>query len=219
MSPTPQYDPTARAAELFGDVPWRRYVALGDSTTEGLGEAYPGYPDVGWAQMVADALAPLREDFSFHNLGRRYLTTRRIRETQLEPAIDLRPDLVTVVAGGNDVLLRGFQPAVTEIELDAIVRAMRDAGATVLTCTMFDICSSGLLNEQMVEMLGKRFESLNEAVRRVADRYDLLLVDLARDPISLDHDIYSSDLQHANRRGHAATAELIVRSLASAQCF
>jgi len=186
---------------------------MGDSTTEGLGEPYPPYPDMGWADMVADALATVEPALRFDNLGKRYLTTRQIRETQLERAVELRPDLVTVVAGGNDMLVERFDPGVTERELDLIVPALLDAGAAVLTCTMFDIFSAGLLNEQVTAMLGGRFAELNDVVRGVAARYDLPLVDLARHPISLDPDVYSSDLQHANRRGHAATAQLIVERL------
>lgn len=92
-------DPAATARELFSGVPWRRYVALGDSLTEGLGDPVDGFPGGGWCQMTASALQAIRPDLEFVNLGRRNLTTQQIRETQLERAIELKPDLVTVLAG------------------------------------------------------------------------------------------------------------------------
>ncbi|HEV3002398.1 MAG TPA: SGNH/GDSL hydrolase family protein [Solirubrobacteraceae bacterium] len=210
-----EFDPVAVARERFAGVPWSRYVAIGDSVTEGaLGDPYPGYPDAGWAQMTADALRAVRPELEFHNLGERYLTTRQIRERQLDRALELRPDLVTIVGGGNDMLTDRFDPEGVEEDLEAMVAAAAGAGATVFTCTMFNIFSAGVMNDELVALLRPRYERLNEGVRAVAARHDVVFLDFARDPRTLDPDLYSADLQHANRRGHALTAELIVASLA-----
>lgn len=210
-----EFDPVALARERFAAVPWSRYVAIGDSVTEGaLGDAYPGYPDKGWAQMTADALRAVRPDLEFHNLGERYLTTRQIRERQLDRALELRPDLVTIVGGGNDMLAERFDPESVEADLEAMVAATVGAGATVFTCTMFNIFSEGVMNDELIAFLRPRYERLNDGVRAVAARHDVVFVDFAREPRTADGDLYSADLQHANRRGHALTAEMIVASLA-----
>ena len=111
-----EFDPAGETRRRFGEIPWQRYVAVGDSLVEGaLGDPYPPYPEVGWSQMVADALTAVRSDLRFFNLGKRYLTTRQIRKTQLERSIELKPDLAIVWAGGNDMLLENFDPRMTEL--------------------------------------------------------------------------------------------------------
>jgi lysophospholipase L1-like esterase len=209
-----EFDPTREARALFGSVPWRRYVAIGDSTTEGLGDPTPGYPDVGWPDMVAEALRGIRPDLEYLNLGKRFLRSGEVREQQLEAALDFEPDLASVVVGGNDMLVEHFDAGRVEREFEAIVAPLRGRGTTVFGCTMLNIFSAGVLNEQATAFLEPRYLELNDAVRRVGERHDVRLVDLAVDPVSSRPDMYSKDLQHATRLGHAATAVLMLRELA-----
>lgn len=211
---TNQSELVARAQELFPQVPWRRFVALGDSITEGIGDSVEGYPDGGWVPMVGEALRTVRPDFEYVNLGQRYLTTAEIRSTQLERAIELQPDLVTVVAGGNDMLKEHFDPQITEDEFDAMVVALLDTGATVMTFTMFNIFTAGVMTQQVIDMLAPRFDKLNDTVLRVAKRRGLPVVELTPLPASSDPGIYSKDLQHANMRGHAIAADAILNGMA-----
>jgi lysophospholipase L1-like esterase len=210
-----EFDPTSESRRLFDDIPWRRYVALGDSVVEGvLGDPYPPYPEVGWAQMIADALAAVRPELEFFNLGERYLTTREVRERQLARALELKPDLALVWAGGNDLLRENFDARITEAELESIVAPLEEAGATVLTGTLFNMIAAGILPQEVVDMFRGRYEALNEAVRRVGERHDVVFADFAEMSWTADPDLYSSDLQHVNRRGYAASAQTIIHCLA-----
>ena len=199
---------------MFDDVPWRHYVALGDSVTEGVGDPVEGYPSGGWCQILIDALRAVRSDLQYHNFGRRYLTARQIRETQLGPALELEPDLVSLLAGGNDVLEQDFDPAATEAELERIVSAFTERGATVLTFTMFDIFKTDLLPPEGEAWLRPRLETLHDVIRAVSDRHPVVLVDLALLPEGGDPGIYSKDLQHGNARAHAINAEAALKALA-----
>jgi lysophospholipase L1-like esterase len=211
---TERVDLAATASELFDGLPWRRYVAIGDSVTEGLGDPVPGYPTGGWCRMLADALRAVRGDLDYHNLGRRYLTTRQIRESQLDPALELEPDLVSVLAGGNDLLQEEFDGAASEAELERMIAAFSERGATVLTVTLFDIFKAGVMPPELVAMLHDRLYALNDVIRAVADRHSALVVDLALLPECADPGIYSKDLQHGNMRGHFLCAETALRLLA-----
>ncbi|MCW3005044.1 MAG: putative GDSL-like lipase [Conexibacter sp.] len=80
--------------------PWSRYVAVGDSTSEGLDDPHPdgsGYR--GWTDRLAERLAELNPHLLYANLAVRGKLARQVREEQLEPALALAPDLATVVAG------------------------------------------------------------------------------------------------------------------------
>ncbi|HBH5716412.1 TPA: SGNH/GDSL hydrolase family protein, partial [Enterococcus faecium] len=89
--------------------PWRRFVAIGDSFTEGIGDPDPNVPGGvrGWADRVAEELGRTCPDFAYANLAIRGRLYKQIIDEQLEPAIDLKPDLVSFFAGGNDVIRRG----------------------------------------------------------------------------------------------------------------
>lgn len=205
----------AHARELFAEVPWRRYVAVGDSITEGLGDSVEGYPDGGWPLNVARALQGIEPGMEFVNLGKAYLTTREVRETQVERAVALEPDLITVSAGGNDLLRQRFDPEISEREFDAMLATLRGTGATIMALTMFDIFRSGVTPREMTEILSPRFDALSDVIRTVADRHGVPYVDYAAHPVSRDPSIYSSDLQHANMRGHAIAAALMLDALAT----
>src|SRR3954452_16797927 len=114
--------------------PWSRYVALGDSFTEGLGDPEPRSPGGlrGWADRVAEELAVGCEGFSYANLAVRGLLLEQILNQQIGPALALGPDLVTLSAGGNDMVFRSSDPDKLAGKLDAGVGLLNQTGATVV---------------------------------------------------------------------------------------
>ena len=85
---------------------FHRYVALGDSFTEGVGDPDPERPNGlrGWADRVAEVLATRTDDFGYANLAIRGRKLDGILAEQVEPALALEPDLVTIYAGANDIM-------------------------------------------------------------------------------------------------------------------
>jgi len=86
---------------------WSRYVAIGDSFTEGLSDADPEQPGRyrGWADRLAALLAEQSDgEFGYANLAVRGRILEDVVGPQLEAALALGPDLVSVVGGGNDIL-------------------------------------------------------------------------------------------------------------------
>jgi lysophospholipase L1-like esterase len=94
--------------------PWRRYIALGDSFTEGLSDADPARPGEyrGWADRLAEHLAAAApdHDVEYANLAIRGKLLGQVVEEQVPVALGARPDLVSLVAGGNDMLRPGSDP-------------------------------------------------------------------------------------------------------------
>ena len=117
-----------------------RFVALGDSFTEGVGDTDPTRPNGlrGWADRVAEQLAAHEDDFSYANLAIRGRLVDAVIAEQLDAAVAMNPDLVTLYAGGNDLM----RPSV---DLDALLARYDDAigklvatGATVVVFTAYD---------------------------------------------------------------------------------
>ena len=81
-----------------------RYVAIGDSTAEGLDDpdGRGGYR--GWADRLAERIARDQGGLLYANLALRGRRTREVLDEQLEKALAMRPDLALVVAGTNDLL-------------------------------------------------------------------------------------------------------------------
>ena len=114
-------------------VPWRKYVALGDSLTEGLQDFDDAGNPVGWADRLAQLLADRAgTDIAYANLAIRGRLLGSILAEQVEPALTLEPDLVSIWGGGNDMLRPEADPdAMAAGVEDAVVR-FRKAGADVL---------------------------------------------------------------------------------------
>ena len=76
------------------------YVALGDSVTEGIGATSTHRT---FASVIASYLKSQKKNLQYHNLGKRGAPTKEILGEQLDAAIALNPDLVTISAGVNDI--------------------------------------------------------------------------------------------------------------------
>jgi len=83
---------------------WNSYLALGDSFTEGLDDLAPDGSYRGWADRVAERLAAEQPDFRYGNLAVRGKLLRQITAQQVPAALDLRPDLVSMAGGVNDLM-------------------------------------------------------------------------------------------------------------------
>jgi lysophospholipase L1-like esterase len=205
-------DEATLTAALAG-APWQRYVALGDSVVEGVREAVPGYADVSWADRLAELLRRVRPELEYHNLAKRDLVSTKVRSTQLEPALALKPDLAVVIAGGNDILGKTFDADLAETELARMVSSLRSMRCTVITMGLFDITQSPYVPEKYRAVMKERLRALNERTRAVSFRMGCLYVDLPSHPCGTE-EIYSSDGLHLNARGHAIVATETVRTLA-----
>jgi lysophospholipase L1-like esterase len=189
---------------------FHRYVAIGDSFTEGVGDADPARPNGvrGWADRVAEVLATTADDFGYANLAVRGRTMRPILAQQLEPAIAMAPDLVTVYAGGNDLIRpRCDVDALAELYDDAVAR-LGATGATVGLFTAFDPGGGGPFTR-----LRGRFAVYNERVREIADRHGCVVLDSWRMRPEHPELMWSEDRLHLGPLGHRAVAIEVLDTL------
>ena len=130
-------DPQTARDERPTSPTYHRYVAIGDSWTEGLGDPDPGRPNGlrGWADRVAEVLATRSDDFGYANLAIRGRRVNEILEEQLEPALALGPDLISIQGGGNDFLRPGIDIDGLVDALDSAVAESVRAGAEVVLFT------------------------------------------------------------------------------------
>jgi lysophospholipase L1-like esterase len=179
-----------------------RYVAIGDSTTEGMDDPRPDGTYRGWADRLAERLTQDNPNLLYANLAIRGRRTFQVREEQLEPALALQPDIATVVAGLNDLLRKRYDPDATAAHLEAMFVALRDQGATVMTFTLPDLGSV----VPLARIVRPRVAAFNAAVREIAGRTRTIVLDLAATPVTSDPRLWSVDRLHANTTGHTRIA-------------
>ncbi|WP_460434310.1 SGNH/GDSL hydrolase family protein [Angustibacter speluncae] len=80
-----------------------RFVAIGDSFTEGVGDPHLHFPHGyrGWADRMARQLGRADPRWEYANLAIRSKRIDQVLDEQLEAAVVLRPTLATFVAGGT----------------------------------------------------------------------------------------------------------------------
>ena len=187
-----------------------RYVALGDSSTEGLEDPGTNGRHRGWADRFAKHVANAqRAPLQYANLAIRGRKTRQILDEQLQPALAMRPDLATVFAGTNDVIRSEFRADEVLADLRTMHVALRDAGAKVLTITMPDISEIAPLAKKA----RPRLAVFNDGVRALCAETGSLVLDVANDPTAVDKRYWHEDRLHANAEGHRLIAQGLARTL------
>jgi len=191
-------------------IPWRRYVAIGDSFTEGVGDPEPSLPGGlrGWADRVAEVLAGLTDDFAYANLAVRGKLLDQIAADQAGTALGLHPDLVTVSAGGNDILRPGTDPDEVADRLDALVAMLRVDGATVVVFTGPDIGMTPVMRT-----IRGKVAIFNENVHALALRRGAVVADMWALRQLADARMWSADRLHFSPLGHHTIARAVLDAL------
>lgn len=190
-------------------VRFHRYVAIGDSSTEGMIDPDGQGGFRGWANRLAEQIAATQGSLLYANLGVRGRRTRDIREEQLVPALAMQPDLVTLFCGTNDVVQRHFDPVGVRKDLEAMQGALVASGATVIGFTLPDLTPVMPLGR----LIRHKVERLNEEIRAASAATGAICVDMASHPVGSDPRLWNEDRLHANAVGHARIAAALAHGL------
>lgn len=197
---------------------WRRFVALGDSFTEGLWDVPDGEPPLrtglsdpalacrGWADVLAARLAeragPDGPPVQYANLAVRGRLLEPILREQVPAALRLGPDLVSLIGGGNDVLRATADPDRLAAALDRAVGAICATGAHVLLGTGMDAKDS-----PVVRRTRGRVAVLNSHIWSIARRHDASVLDLWGMRSLRDWRMWAPDRIHLTTEGHRRVAQ------------
>lgn len=190
-------------------VSYTRYVAIGDSQTEGLWDGNDSEGLVGFADRLAAIVDSHYPGLAYANLAIRGRRIIDLLDDQLPQALAMRPDLITVCIGMNDVTRPGphFDQALAE--LDDLHTQLAGSGATVVTTTFPDLARILPIGR----VISARIERINDEIRAAAERHGFRLVDLYRADSMTHPDTWSADRVHGSTKGHmlfaAAAAEAL----------
>ncbi len=190
--------------------PWMRYVAIGDSFTEGIGDPEPKSPGGhrGWADRVAEELAERTDDFAYANLAIRGRLLQQISDEQVDAALALNPDLISVSAGGNDIIRPGTDPDDVAERFEAMIVRLRRDDATVVMFNGPDIGMTPVLRR----VRGK-VAIYNENLRAIAQRHDCIVADMWALRDLSDAQMWAPDRLHFSPLGHHTIARMVLDAL------
>jgi lysophospholipase L1-like esterase len=188
---------------------YERFVALGDSSTEGLEDPDGSGGYRGWANRLAERLSELQGGLLYANLGVRGKRSREILKEQLGPALEMKPDLATLFAGSNDMIERGFDAGALREDVAQIQRALIAAGAVVLTFTLPDL--TGVM--PIGRLLSGRVRAMNDALKQASAATGARLIDFAAESVGSDPRLWTEDRFHVNAEGHARIAAALAQAL------
>lgn len=187
-----------------------RYVAVGDSFTEGVGDPNLMYPNGvrGWADRVARQMGKADSSWEYANFAIRSKLLDEIVDEQFDLALALNPTLISFYAGGNDILsVRADMNSIME-RYEAALQRLADSGAQVMTFTVFDVKVSSAL-----EPLKRRIIFYNNTVRDLAETYNCLLVDHTKYREFEDPRYWAFDRIHMSKLGHKTLAAYTLAEL------
>jgi lysophospholipase L1-like esterase len=187
---------------MIGD--FASFAALGDSFTEGVGDPRPdGTGCRGWADRFAEQLAAARPGLRYANLAIRGKLLSEVVEEQVPLAVAMRPDLVSLAAGGNDLLRPRTDPDDLAATFESAVARLTAAGPTVMVFTGFDPKAFPVLR-----LIRGKSAVLTMHVREIAGRYNCLVADLWTMRILTDRRLWTPDRLHLTPDGHRRVALL-----------
>lgn len=186
------------AAALPEAPSFTRFVALGDSFTEGLDDERADGSYRGWADRFAEHLGAASPDLQYANLAVRGKKIDQVVDEQVPAAVALSPDLTSIAAGINDVLRPSVDVDRVGERLAEGVAALRQAGSQILLTCVGDPARRSVA----MRPLAKRINAYDQHVRQIADTYDCYLMDFWGVALFDDPRCWSVDRLHLSQIGH-----------------
>lgn len=191
-----------------------RYVALGDSQSEGLGDTpHTNGTERGWTDRLATLLAQQHPDLMYANLAVRGLRSHQVLQTQVAPAREMRPDLVTVSAGVNDLLRPDFSRDRLAENLAGIADPLVSDGVVVVMVPAPPIARLMPFG-RWAPAMDRRISLMNEVLAELSRDHGVLVPDDFPEEVFVDSRAWAPDRLHLNDVGHDRLARGVAAALA-----
>lgn len=205
-------------SETHQPQPIASYVALGDSFSEGLMDPSPDGAEnrfYGWADRFALKLSQSTlgdPHLQYANLAVRGRLLERIIDEQVPAALDLKPDFVTLVGGGNDCLRPSADVDALGAMFERAVVALRGEGFQVMIGNGYDT----EMFTPVLRTLRPRVATYNAHLWTIAQRHDCFMLDLWGLRRLYAKQMWAEDRIHLSSEGHEAVAQAAIGTVEGA---
>ncbi len=192
-------------------MPSVRFVAIGDSFTEGVGDELPDGRVRGWADLVAQGWADAADEpIEYANLAIRGRLVWPIIDEQLEPALALKPTHLSFNGGGNDMLRPKASVSNIVSAFTHVVERCDEEGVKLIILSGAN--PSGQL--PLGRVFQRRGDLLTVAVTAtLTDRPDIIRAFNWPDRELSTAAYWSEDRLHMSARGHHRVAARVLTAL------
>ena len=190
-----------------------RFIALGDSMTEGMCDEMVNGKYRGWADRVADTLSKAESNFSYVNLAIRGKLLHQVIDDQIPVAAKFvtGPEtLVSFHAGANDVLRPNYQADIAFAKYEKGISDLTKTGATIIVFTVVDRVEG---NGKTAQLWHERFSAFNVNVRAVAKKYGATIIEADDAKWLADLRFLAKDRLHLNSDGHWRLSQAVLEKL------
>ena len=190
-----------------GSPAFRSFVALGDSFTEGMSDLLPDGTYQGWADLLATRLAARQDGFRYANLAVRGKLIRQIADEQVDRAVAMEADLVSLVGGPNDLL----RP---RCDVGRVCATFEEAVARLApSCGTLLLFRSPARSGPTLDRWRPRIERFFGFIEEVAERHGATVVDVYGSKAVGDPRMWAEDRLHLTHEGHSRVAEAVWQRL------
>lgn len=192
---------------------YSRFIALGDSMTEGMSDEKIDGKYRGWADRTADVLAKEVSDFTYMNLAVRGKLLQQVIDEQIPlvaPFVQGKETLISFHAGANDVIRPKYDP---EVAKPKYRKGVADLVATGGTIVLFTVVEKVDGKSRVAQLWHERFSDFNEHIRSVAKEFDAILMEAQNAPFLGDRRLLNSDRLHLNPEGHWRLSQGVLEGL------
>lgn len=195
-----------------------RFIALGDSLTQGVGDPRPGRAGFageldGWVSYFVASLRAAGRSVEVQNVAVAGARLQHVVEEQLPQLVSGHVEIASCFIGVNDLWDANLDLGEFGERFNSLFRDLSERSDVVLTASMHDVFAPFPVKAPLRAKLNRTIASMNEIIRQAVDSYDLVLVDLAARADMFTSEVRSLDRLHPNRYGHQLIAAEVVNDL------
>jgi len=189
------------------------YVALGDSTVEGVGASQPARSYTG---IIHEHLKQARKNTIYNNFGKSNAKISDILKTQLDKAIALQPDLITISIGANDIRHR---TPIKEFEhnLELLLKTLKkETTAEIIINNVPPLANAPIIPKHMRIATGLLLSRINNVIKKQAEKSNVIMVDIYNQSLLFVRnypEVVSKDGLHPSDFGYAIWANTIITEI------
>ena len=192
---------------------YSRFIALGDSMTEGMSDEQIDGKYRGWADRTADVMAQEHPEFTYMNLAVRGKLLQQVIDDQIPHVakhVTGKETIISFHAGANDVIRPNYDPAIAKPKYRKGVEDLTATGGTLMLFTVVEKVDG---KSKVADMWHERFSDFNKHVREVAKEFGAILMDAQDAPFLADRRLLNRDRLHLNEDGHWRLSQAVLEGL------
>ena len=189
------------------------YVAIGDSTAEGVGASISSR---NYATIIHTSLKERYKLAKYHNIAKAGATLKDVLVKQLPQVLELKPSLITISIGANDIIKRSNSYQF-EVDLSLLLNTLqKETDATVVISTIPDLSLTPAVPLLLKRYSRYRANKFNSIIHLVGKESGAVTVDMFEDSRAILQtfpEAIASDGFHPSDFGYALWANTILVTL------